>query len=104
MRGSRSIALDGVATLGKIIDGRREIQVWCDKCQVYRRFTQDEMVALAEKVGRDYSLVDRRCRCRLTPGCDGWNRFDFLQGVYRPMTTPDGNAYWMKRDWDERRS
>lgn len=81
--------LDRVSTLEKIIRVGWEIQTWCDKCRAFHRFTEGEIVALAERVGYDFSLVNRRCRCRLTPGCDGWNRFDYLAGVYRPMTEPD---------------
>lgn len=54
--------------------------------------------ALAEKVGPEFSLIDRRCRCRLTPGCDGWNRFDFKAGVFRPMSTPEGREAEISRD------
>jgi hypothetical protein len=85
-----SIVLDAVSTLDKIIRNQREIQVWCEKCQACRILTQDELIALAAKVGPDYSLIDRRCRCRLTPGCK--------QGVFRPMTTPEGNAARVRRD------
>lgn len=93
-----SIALEGVSTLDKIIRNEREIQVWCEKCRALHVFTQAELIALAEKVGPEFSLIDRRCRCRLTPGCSGWNRFDFKCGVFRPMMTQAGRDAEMVRD------
>ncbi|MCT2398547.1 hypothetical protein [Novosphingobium mangrovi (ex Huang et al. 2023)] len=94
----RSTNLDAVATLELIIRREREIQVWCDTCRVYREFTHADLVALAERVGPQFSLIDRRCRCRLTPGCNGWNRFNFKAGVFRPMSTPEGSAAPSARD------
>lgn len=94
----RPIVLDAVSTLAKIIRNEREIQVWCEKCRALHVFTQAELIALAEKVGPEFSLIDRRCRCRLTPGCDGWNRFDFKCGVFRPMSTPEGREAEISRD------
>lgn len=77
-------------SLGAMIDADAKIQVQCKKCRRLKRFSRDDLIALAEKVGRDYSLINRRCRCRLTPGCDGWNRFSYLLGVYRPLWDEDG--------------
>lgn len=53
-------------------------------------FVDLDLVALAAHVGRDYSLIGRRCRCRITPGCTHWNRFHYLGGVFRPL--------WSDRD------
>lgn len=83
-----------IANLGAMIDQGAEIQVRCQTCKVYRRFTRADLEALAEKVGRDYSLVNRRCRCRLTPGCTGWNVFDYLRGVYRPLRDRETGLRW----------
>jgi len=55
-----------------------DIQATCWTCKGLHRFTMAEIVALAEKVGEDFSFYNRRCRCRLTPGCEGWNQFYFL--------------------------
>lgn len=80
-----------LADLGAMIDARARIQVECDKCGRYKRLSQDELIALAAKVGRSYSLHNRRCRCHLTKGCEGWNRFFYLHGVYRPL--------WDEKTW-----
>lgn len=44
----------------------------CQKCGCQKVI---DLAALIEKVGPDYCLKNRRCRCRLKPGCDGWNYF-----------------------------
>jgi antitoxin component of MazEF toxin-antitoxin module len=83
-------------TLGAMIDGDAKIQVQCTKCRRFKRFSRDDLVTLAERVGLGYSLINRRCRCRLTEGCDGWNRFYFLMGIYRPLW--DEEYGWTWRD------
>ncbi|NOW44126.1 hypothetical protein FHW96_000253 [Novosphingobium sp. SG751A] len=85
-------------TLGAMIDEEAVIQVFCMDCKVFRPFTRDDMTTLAEKVGRDYSLVNRRCRCRLTPGCNGWNRFMFLNGVMRHLADNEHFDRWISSD------
>lgn len=87
-----------VQTLGAMIDERAVINVFCLDCKAWRHLSQDELVALAEKVGRDYSLVNRRCRCRLTPGCSGWNRFQFLHGVMRNLADDEHYDRWISSD------
>lgn len=72
-------------TLGDMIDDYHGVQVTCDRCRYSRKLKVDDIAALAEKVGRDYSLWNRRCKCRLTPGCQGWNSFHYMHGVYRRM-------------------
>jgi hypothetical protein len=42
-----------------------------------------DLIQLRLRVGGKYSLVNRRCRCRLTANCPGWNRFYYLQGCNR---------------------
>lgn len=81
-------------TLGAMIDNGTTVQVYCSTCRVFRRLTLDDMRSLAEKVGRDYSLVNRRCRCRLTPGCRGWNKFQYLLGVMRNLADPNVADRW----------
>lgn len=68
--------------LDALIEEGVPIRVWCTGCKVSRDV---DLVALREKVGGSYSLQNRRCRCRLTPGCPGWNQFDYLLGVFRPL-------------------
>lgn len=72
-------------TLGSMIDDYNGVQVTCNRCQKCKPLPREALVALAEIKGRDYSLWQRRCKCRLTPGCTGWNRFHYLRGVYRIM-------------------
>lgn len=69
-----------VQTLGAMLDqgeGRVLVRASCTYCKGSRDI---DIAALAAKVGRDYSLVNRRCRCRILPGCPGWNRFYYAMG------------------------
>lgn len=79
-------------TLGAMIDGGCKVRVICTKCRGHRDV---DLGALAEKVGRDYSLINRRSHCRMTPGCTGWNRFYYLQATYRPLWTHERSIGWM---------
>lgn len=70
------------ATLDTAIAAGGQIRLWCSSCRQNRDV---DLVALRDRVGGSYSLRNRRCRCRLTPGCPGWNEFDYLNGVFRPL-------------------
>jgi len=69
-----------------VAEGAR-VRVWCETCKQCRDV---DLVALRERCGGSYSLIDRRCRCRLTLGCAGWNMFIYLHGVFRPLKTLPG--------------
>ena len=75
------------------------VRVICNGCRECRDV---DLQALAAKVGPEYSLIDRRCRCRITPGCVGWNRFMYLFGVYRHLWSYERDEIWMARDKRER--
>lgn len=79
--------------LGYMIEHGRHIRVMCTGCREWRDL---DLVALAEKVGPEYSLYNRRCRCRLTPGCEGWNKFHIRKGAYRPFWDHETSLRWMK--------
>lgn len=79
-------------TVGAMVESGCVVQVWCDRCRVHQRV---DLVALLAKVGPDYSLCNRRCRCRLTEGCTGWNSFSYLHGVMRPLSTSEVRLRWM---------
>lgn len=93
---------DTVGILGNILSTGREIQVECDTCGGVHRFTVGEIAALAAKVGLDYNLVNRRCRCRLNPECWGWNRFFFRSGTYRPLWDDATSERWSMEAWREK--
>lgn len=63
------------------------VRVICTACHTYRDI---DIEALRKRVGGDFSLFNRRCRCRLSPGCEGWNRFFYLNGRAWPMWDEDG--------------
>ena len=89
-------------TIGLMIDFGARVTVWCDQCG---GFAVVDLAALVEKVGRDYSLVDRRCRCRLQPGCIGWNKFRYASsehGITWNLSTDAGVQRRIDRDWEAR--
>lgn len=73
------------ANIGLMIEHGIACRAWCDKCKAWKDI---DLVALAEKVGADYDLWGRRTRCRLTPGCEGTNRFqhNWFGGFFFPMS------------------
>jgi hypothetical protein len=92
---SPGVKFANVANLGAMIDEGSEIQVSCTlHCKPGHNFTTAELVALAAKVGRDYELYNRRCPCRFTPGCRGWNQFFYKRGVYRPLRDVATSERW----------
>lgn len=71
-----------VETVGAMAAADAMVSVSCDGC---RQVRDVDIPALLAKVGPDYSLINRRCRCRITPGCMGWNRFRYVHGVSRRL-------------------
>lgn len=82
-------------TVGAMAEHDCKVRVNCDLCAV---FGDVDIPALLQRVGPDYSLIDRRCRCRLTPDCQGWNRFLYYHAVFRPLWTDEAiERWWVKR-------
>lgn len=81
--------------LSTILEWGTLVRVVCTSCDATRDLRMPEIAALIEKVGPDYSLINRRCRCRLTPNCRGWNRFRYngAGGMY-PLWTEAQEARW----------
>lgn len=82
-----------VRSLDSMIEADALIRVACDQCKVWQDV---DLVALRKKVGGDYSLLNRRCRCRLTTGCKGWNRFSYCNGVMRDLAEPEVRDRWLR--------
>lgn len=78
-------------SLDAMIEAGALIRVWCWAC---KKSGDVDLFALRERVGPGYSLLNRRCRCRLTPGCPGWNRFMYLVGVMRHLADDATLARW----------
>lgn len=70
----------------------RKVRVICEACHVFRDI---DLLPLRARVGGEYSLVNRRCRCRLTDGCKGWNRFFVLHGAYVGLWDAKAGYRWM---------
>lgn len=85
--------LDSGMTLGNYLRTTIPIEVRCNKCELNQPV---DIAALAEKMGLDYRLWDRRSRCK-QPGCDGWNRFFSARGaVFLPLWSDRAAQRWMK--------
>ncbi len=97
-----SAILGSVENLGKMLVSGRPVRARCEQCGAIKEFTTEDIEALAAKVGYRYSLIDRRCKCRLTPGCDGWNRFEYRQNVWWSMATETGRLNEMRREARQR--
>lgn len=78
-------------SLDAMIEANAHIRVWCTACKEFRDL---DLVGLRERVGPGYSLLNRRCRCRLTPGCQGLNRFMYLAGVMRHLADEETLLRW----------
>jgi hypothetical protein len=59
-------------SLGALIAAGREVRAWFDTCDA--PFVVVDLVKLAALKGASYRLWSRRTKCRLTEGCQGWNR------------------------------
>ncbi|MCB2048584.1 MAG: hypothetical protein KDE32_10195 [Novosphingobium sp.] len=70
-------------SLAGLIDRQVPVRAMCDTCA---RFRDIDLDALAQVKGMDYDLWNKRTRCRIEPGCKGWNRFYFSgRGRFEPM-------------------
>jgi len=78
----------GIAEEGRI-QGR------CAKCGEVRRV---DLAALRDVKGGAYSLKNRRTRCKLTAGCDGWVRFHYMHGVMRPLWDDATADRWLSQE------
>lgn len=85
--------LDSGMTLGNYLKTTIPVEVRCNTCDFIQPV---DIVALAEKVGMEYQLWDRRSRCK-QPGCQGWNRFFSARGgVFLPLWSDKAARRWMK--------
>ena len=76
-------------------DADAKVQASCPMCGNYRQVDYDRLIAAK---GRGFSLVGRRVPCSFTPGCKGWIKFHYLNGVYRPLWEDRHVAAWMEAD------
>lgn len=71
-----------VQSVGAMQDTAARVEGWCSKCGQVRQVDYARLIA---SKGREYSLINRRTRCKLTAGCNGWVKFHYLHGVMRPL-------------------
>jgi hypothetical protein len=84
MAKSEAIMPSWAATVGAMRDHGTKVAAYCGHCRIQRAVDPAKLAAIK---GDDYSLVDRRCRCKFTPECPGWITFHYLHGVMRPLRT-----------------
>lgn len=83
---------DWVKTLDGLIEQGVRVTVSCTQCSGHDLV---DLERLRARVGSGaYSLWNRRCRCKLTPGCVGWNRFRYVRGMAWAMWDDEGAARW----------
>lgn len=78
-------------TLDGLIEQGVRVTVSCTQCSKHDIV---DLNLLRERVGPGYSLWNRRCRCRLTLNCKGWNRFRYVSGMAWPMWDDEGTKRW----------
>lgn len=71
-------------------------RVTCTVCKTSREI---DLEALVAKVGDDYTLFNKRTRCKLTPGCRGWNRFLHANSGGMGMWDAAQENRWVAADW-----
>jgi hypothetical protein len=95
MAKSRAIFPAWVQTLGAMSDEGAEVYASCSGA--CRGHVEIDPAALIDKVGRSYSLVNRRSRCK-AEGCKGWWRVFYKLGVFRPLWDEATDERW-GNDW-----
>lgn len=77
-----------------------QVHVACDRCKQWRSVDLDGIIAARSPT---FALINRRYRCKLTPGCQGWNRFRYQSGVMRPLWTEKQAERWSLADYARQR-
>lgn len=81
-------------TLGDMLRTGVGAKAECNRCGCEKAIN---IPLLIEKVGPDYSLHNRRCPCKLLPGCEGWNYFlhNRSGGVWLPFRDAATSDRWI---------
>jgi hypothetical protein len=88
-----------VGTLMLAVQAGEKVQVYCRGCRSHRPLTVDDLQRIEAAKGMRFSMTNRRTRCRLTRGCDGWNVFRYQRGpwVY-PLYSEEQDERWSEQD------
>jgi hypothetical protein len=79
-------------TLGQMVDGGHTAMAECATCRGHQDIDLAKLIA---KVGREYSLWNRRSPCRLTPGCTGFMVYRAGPGWPHLMADDDVEMWWV---------
>lgn len=71
------------------------VRAYCGEC---RRGRAVNLRRLVERKGADYSLINRRTRCRFTPGCMGVVYFHFHDVADIPLVEERALRAWREQD------
>jgi hypothetical protein len=94
--GVRNIRNIGWApNIGKMLDDGVRVYACCSRCGCQKAVN---LVNLIEIKGREYSLFNRRVkRCKMLPGCEGYNYFatDRWGGIIVPFRDEATGHRWL---------
>lgn len=86
-------------TIGEMLAKGEGVRVGCSRCKSGRLV---DLAKLIEAKGPDYSLFNRRCRCKLMKGCPGYNRFFTTSGFGKMFWDEATDLRWMEDDRQQR--
>lgn len=94
--GVRNIRNIGWApNIGKMLDNGVRVYAACSRCKCQKAVNLANLIAIK---GRDYSLFNRRVkRCKMLPGCEGYNYFctDRWGGIITPFRDEATGLRWL---------
>jgi hypothetical protein len=102
MRRGPSIVPSWTKTISSMIEAHGpgcNVEVRCSLCAGFKKLAKEDLERIGAAKGMDYSLWNKRTRCRLTPGCRGWNTFRFEHGPWAYGLFDDKQiGRWMDAD------
>lgn len=95
---------DTIWSMLAAIDASHSVHARCDQCGARRELARKDLERIGEKKGLRFRLVGKRTRCRLTPGCEGWNTFAYREGSWlMSLHTEADMLRWIAHDGERDR-
>ena len=79
-------------TLEDMLERGNTVHATCSRCRKTREIDIPDLIAT---LGPLSSLWNRRCWCRVTPGCKGWNWFRLGPGWLSPLLHDETYLRWI---------
>jgi hypothetical protein len=93
---------DWARTIGMMIEAvaaGQEVRVRCQTCNAHRILAVTDLERVMAAKGIRFRMTNRRTRCRLTAGCDGWNVFSYKHGPWLyHLYTAEQEMQWVEDD------